>query len=132
MVILLLFSFLAGIVTVLSPCILPVLPIVLSSAVGGGKARPFGIVTGFIVSFTFFTLFLTSIVQLLHIPADLLRTFSIVVIFLFGLGLLIPQFQVLLEQLFSKLSVFTPNTQNKSSFGSGFIIGLSIGLLWTP
>lgn len=132
MLLLILFSFIAGIVTVLSPCILPILPIVLSSAVGGGKSRPFGIVTGFIVSFTFFTLFLTSIVQILHIPADSLRTFSIVVILLFGISLLIPQFQQLVEQLFSKLSRFTPNSQNKTGFGSGFIIGLSIGLLWTP
>jgi len=132
MLLLILFSFIAGIVTVLSPCILPVLPIVLSSAVGGGKARPFGIVTGFILSFTFFTLFLTSIVQTLHIPADSLRTFSIVVIFLFGISLLIPQFQTLVERLFSKLSAFTPNTQGKTGFGSGFLIGLSIGLLWTP
>jgi len=132
MLLLILFSFIAGIVTVLSPCILPVLPIVLSSAVGGGKARPFGIVTGFILSFTFFTLFLTSTVQTLHIPADSLRTFSIIVIFLFGISLLIPQFQTLVELLFSKLSAFTPNTQGKTGFGSGFLIGLSIGLLWTP
>ncbi len=132
MALLVLFSFIAGIVTVLSPCILPILPIVLSSAVGGGKSRPFGIVTGFIVSFTFFTLFLTSIVQTLHIPADSLRTFSIVVIFLFGISLLIPKFQALVEQLFSKLSRFTPNAQGKTGFSSGFLIGLSIGLLWTP
>ncbi len=63
MILLILFSFIAGIVTVLSPCILPVLPIVLSGSVTGGKQRPFGIMTGFVLSFTFFTLFLSGIVQ---------------------------------------------------------------------
>jgi thiol-disulfide isomerase/thioredoxin len=45
---------------------------------------------------------------------------------------LIPQFQTLVEQVFNKLSRFTPNSQGKTGFGSGFLIGLSIGLLWTP
>ena len=63
MLLLILFAFLAGIVTILSPCILPILPVVLSGSVGGGKRRPFGIVAGFVASFTFFTLFLSLIVK---------------------------------------------------------------------
>ena len=47
---------------------LPVLPIVLSGSVGGGKARPFGVLAGFVVSFTVFTLTLSAIVQALGIP----------------------------------------------------------------
>jgi cytochrome c biogenesis protein CcdA/thiol-disulfide isomerase/thioredoxin len=129
--ILILFAFLAGIVTVLSPCILPVLPIVLSGSVGAGKRRPLGIVAGFIVSFTFFTLFLTALVSRLGISAEGLRFFSIVVITLFGLSLLLPRLQVLLEKLFSKLSQFTPNQQQDGYYG-GFLLGISLGLLWTP
>ena len=67
MILLILFSFLAGVVTILSPCILPVLPIILSSSIGGkdtGKSRPLGVVTGFIASFTFFTLFPVSYTHL--------------------------------------------------------------------
>jgi len=100
MLLLLIFAFLGGLVTILSPCILPILPIVLSGSVTGGKKRPIGVVVGFILSFTFFTLFLTSIVNLLSISADSLRTFSVVVILVFGASLLIPKFQLLLEQLF--------------------------------
>lgn len=44
---LVLFAFLGGMVTILSPCILPILPIVLSGSVTGGKERPWGVVTGF-------------------------------------------------------------------------------------
>lgn len=135
MILLIVFAFLAGIVTILSPCILPVLPIILSSSIGTqeiGKARPIGVITGFILSFTFFTLFLSSIVKLLGIPADTLRLFSIVVIGLFGVTMLIPKFQYWTEILFSRLSGFLPQSQNRTGFGGGLLIGLSLGLLWTP
>ncbi|MEK7578016.1 MAG: cytochrome c biogenesis protein DipZ [Patescibacteria group bacterium] len=135
MIILIAFAFLAGVVTILSPCILPILPIILSSTIGGkntGKSRPLGVVTGFILSFTLFTLFLSTIVQISGISADTLRFVSVAVIALFGLSLLLPQFQELVERLFSKLAGFVPNSQGRTGFGGGLLIGFSIGLLWTP
>lgn len=135
MIILIIFAFIAGLVTILSPCILPILPIILSSSVGGtysGKARPLGIATGFIFSFTFFTLFLSSLVKALGIPADALRVLSVIIIGAFGLSLLLPNFQALIEKLFSKLSSGIKIDTTKKGFGGGFIIGLSIGLIWTP
>lgn len=133
MIILLIFSFLAGIVTILSPCILPILPIILSSSVDHvSKRKPIGVVLGFIASFTFFTLFLSSIVRMIGIPADSLRLFSIIVLIIFGLSLVTPQFQTIIEKLFSRLLRFAPNNTNKTGFIGGFIIGLSLGLLWTP
>lgn len=135
MALLVIFAFLAGIVTILSPCILPILPIILTSTLGGrdiGYARPFGVVVGFIGSFTFFTLFLSAIVQVSGIPADALRMISTVVVAGFGISLLFPQFQLLVEKLFSNLIMFMPKHQNKTGFGGGLLIGLSIGLLWTP
>lgn len=135
MFLLIAFAFLAGVVTILSPCILPILPIVLSSTIGGeatGKGRPLGVVTGFVLSFTFFTLFLSTIVRVSGIPADSLRGLSIVIIGLFGASLLIPKFQELMEQIFSKLTAFVPKSGQKSGFGGGVLIGLSLGLLWTP
>lgn len=130
MVLLLIFAFIAGVVTVLSPCILPVLPIVLSGAVGG-KSKPFGVVTGFVLSFTFFTLFLSSIVQATGISATALRLFSVVVVISFGLSLIIPKTQVWLEKLFSTFAKFTPKKQ-RSGFVGGLLVGLSLGLIWTP
>lgn len=134
MLILILFAFLAGIVTVLSPCILPILPIVLSSSLTGGKKRPLGIVTGFICSFTFFTLLLSSIVKATGIGSESLRYSAIVIIGLFGASLLIPATQTLLERVFSRLSSLVPTAKNSqdSGFLGGIIVGLSLGLLWTP
>lgn len=131
MIILILFAFIAGIVTILSPCILPILPIVLLGSVDGGKRRPFGIVTGFVLSFTFFTLFLSIIVRLTGISPDSLRTLSIITIFIFGFSLIIPKFQFYIEQLFTRLAQSSPK-QNQSGYIGGIIIGLSLGLVWTP
>src|SRR5580700_6029115 len=116
MIILLIFAFLAGIVTILSPCILPILPIVLSGTVAGDKRRPYGIILGFILSFTIFTLFLATIVRLTGVPANLLRIIAGIVLFGFGLSLLLPQFQTLMEKIFSKLSAFGPTTKPHAGF----------------
>ena len=134
MIILILFAFLAGIVTILSPCILPILPVILATSVTdeNSKKRPYGIVVGFILSFTFFTLFLSSIVKLFGINAEILRSFSTIVIGIFGLSLLIPRFQLIMESLFTRLANFMPRSNGKSGFGGGILIGLSLGLLWTP
>ena len=135
MILLIAFAFLAGLITVLSPCILPILPIILTSSIGGvntGKSRPLGVVIGFILSFTFFTLFLSTIVRLSGIPAETLRFVSVIVVAGFGISLLVPQFQVLVERLFSKLAGLMPISQGKTGFNGGLLIGLSVGLLWTP
>ena len=131
MILLLLFAFLAGIVTILSPCILPILPIVLAN-VGGDKKRSYGIILGFILSFTFFTLFLTTIIRLTEIPTNTLRIIAGAVLLLFGLSLIVPGFQILIEKLFTKLSVFAPKANPHAGFWGGFVIGLTIGIVWTP
>ncbi len=130
MIFLTLYSFLAGVVTILSPCILPVLPILLSGSIGG-KSRPLGIIIGFITAFTAFTLFLSLLVRATGVSPDLLRNLSIIVISAFGLSLIIPAIQSRIEIVFSKFAASGPKA-NKAGFYGGLIIGLSLGLLWTP
>lgn len=120
-----------GVVTILSPCILPILPIVLSSGIVGGKKRPVGVVVGFVASFTFFTLALSSIVRATGLSPQFLRILSVVVVGLFGISLLLPHFQVFLEKLFTKFSTLAPKEQ-KQGFWGGMVLGLSLGLIWTP
>lgn len=132
MILLILFAFIAGIVTILSPCILPILPIVLSSSAHTDEMKPWGVVAGFVGSFTFFTLFLTQIVRATGIPADSLRLLSVIIIFLFGLSLVIPQIQVYFERLFSKFSGSANSRKQRPGFVGGLLLGLSLGLIWTP
>ncbi|MEX2464731.1 MAG: hypothetical protein WD428_02530, partial [Gaiellaceae bacterium] len=74
-------AFIAGVVTALSPCVLPVLPIVFAGGAVGGPRRPYAIVAGIVVSFTVFTLFATALLSALGLPGDLLRNLAIAVIF---------------------------------------------------
>ena len=85
MVLLILFGFVAGAATALSPCVLPVLPIALSAGATGGRRRPLGIVTGLAVSFTFATVALVYVISALGLPNDLLRKLAIVVLLVFGI-----------------------------------------------
>ncbi len=132
MLLLIFFAFLAGVITVLSPCILPLLPIILSSSDSKGYQKPIGVVTGFVASFTIFTLFLSTLVRISGIPAESLRFVSVLILGVFGLTLLLPTLQVKLETLFGKLAAFAPSGQNRTGFAGGLIIGFSLGLLWTP
>lgn len=134
MLLLIFFAFIAGFVTILSPCILPVLPVVLSGSLSGGKKRPLGVITGFIGSFTFFTLFLSTIVRATGIPSDFLRNVAIALIFFFGFFLIVPQAQKMFEVLVSKLSSLMPQSKNSSDSGffGGVLVGTSLGLIWAP
>lgn len=132
MFLLILFAFVAGIVTILSPCILPVLPILLSTAVGGGRKRPLGVVSGFVVSFTFFTLALATLVRACGLPPSTLRTIAIGVVGAFGLIMLLPQLSILWERVTSRFAFAGSNNATREGFGGGLIIGLSLGLLWAP
>lgn len=132
MLLLVTFAFVGGIVTILSPCILPVLPIILSGTVGRGKRRPIGIIVGFILSFSFFTLFLTAIVNATGLSADFMRTLAVVVLLAFGVSLIIPRVQQWIEMGFSRMASKGPQSQNRTGFGGGVVVGASLGLLWTP
>lgn len=139
MIVLLAFAFLSGIVTILSPCILPVLPVVLAGGLGKEKSRPLGVVIGFVASFVFFTLALASIVQALGVPPDALRIVAVVLILLFGLVLLLPALGRLFEAVFARIaSLGSPGSKGAEKargaggFWSGIGLGLGLGLVWTP
>ncbi len=133
MLILIVFAFLAGIVTLASPCILPVLPLILANSVSSGRRRPLGVVTGFVLSFSFFTLFLSSLVQRFQLPADALRAFAIFSIIGLGLVLWWPAAQGVWERLTSKLSQVVPQTKTQTDgWWAGVFTGISLGLIWTP
>jgi cytochrome c biogenesis protein CcdA/thiol-disulfide isomerase/thioredoxin len=134
MTVLLAFAFLSGVVTILSPCILPVLPIVLSGGVGGGKARPLGVVLGFVASFAVFTLTLTAIVQALRIPPDALRIAAVVIIALLGLVMLVPGLTRWFERLAARAAGGAAGSggRQRQGFVGGLLVGLGIGLIWTP
>jgi len=114
---------LAGIVTAISPCVLPVLPILLAGGASGRK--PLRIVAGLVVGFTTFTLFAAWILDLLGLPKDLLRTLALALLFVVAATLLFPRLAELLER------PFAPLTRRRAG-GGGFLLGLSLGLVFVP
>ncbi len=133
MVILLFFAFVSGFLTILAPCIWPLLPIILSSATTGGKRKPLGITLGIMLSFGVFTLTISYIVKLIPFDPNLLRLFAVIVISFLGITLLIPILSQKLEGYVSRLSgSFGSKLANKNGFHGGFITGLALGIVWAP
>jgi len=134
MLILFLFAFLSGLVTIFAPCIWPLLPVVLSSSSTGGKRRPLGITLGIASSFTFFTLSLSYILKIIPFDPEILRHVAVVILGFLGLTLIIPQLTQTIEGYGSRFaSKFSRGTkQSGTGFISGYITGFSLGIVWSP
>jgi cytochrome c biogenesis protein CcdA/thiol-disulfide isomerase/thioredoxin len=127
MILLLGIAFVAGVITALSPCVLPVLPIVLAGGATGSGRRPFAIIAGLVASFTTFTLAATALLDALGLPQDLLRNIAIALLFVLAATLLVPRIGLVLERPFAFLS-----RRRGGDLGGGFLLGASLGLVFVP
>ncbi len=140
-----------GLITGISPCILPVLPVILLSGAQSARAdtavpaaagavavapakpsraqssRPYLVIAGLVLSFSAVTLAASALLSLLHLPQDAIRWLALVALVAIGVGLIFPRFEVLLEKPFSRL----PQKQFGSG-SSGFGLGLALGVLYVP
>jgi cytochrome c biogenesis protein CcdA/thiol-disulfide isomerase/thioredoxin len=141
MVVLVVVGFVAGFLAGISPCILPVLPIVLVagsapaaestgpavSTPRAGLARPLAVIAGLVLSFSLVVLAGSEILSLLHLPQDSLRDAGIVLLVVVGLGYLIPPAGALIERPFARLGARRPSDR-----AGGFVLGLALGVLYVP
>jgi cytochrome c biogenesis protein CcdA/thiol-disulfide isomerase/thioredoxin len=131
---LLIFSFLAGFITILAPCIWPLLPIVFSASSGGGKRKSLGITLGVMASFTIFTLGISYIVKIFPIAPNTLRLIATGIIALLGLSMLIPalgaRFEVFINNVLGPLQ--SKFKKEGDGLGAGLVTGFSLGLVWAP
>lgn len=127
-------SFVEGLALIASPCILPVLPLVLSTSVEGGRKRPFGIILGFVIAFTLFALLSRKLVMAFHVDLDYIKYGSLILLGLFGLVLLSEKLSIKFSALTQRFANAGSNlsVNTKEGFGSGILIGMLIGLVWTP
>jgi len=126
MLLLLFIGFVAGVITAVSPCVLPVLPILLASGASGRK--PLRVIAGLVVSFSVFTLFATWILNKLGLPQDTLRNLAIAFLFVLAAILLVPQAALIVERPLAVFSRFRP----KGAEGGGFLFGATLGLVFVP
>jgi cytochrome c biogenesis protein CcdA/thiol-disulfide isomerase/thioredoxin len=124
-------AFIAGLVTAVSPCVLPILPIVLATGADGDRRRPYLVIAGLIASFSFFTLASVQIIQALHLPSSTLRDIAIAVIAVFGLTLLVPAISRAWERLTARVPAVGVRLARPGVAG-GLITGVGLGLVWTP
>ena len=128
-------AFAEGLGLAISPCILPVLPLILGASSGGARSRPLMIITGFIVSFTIFALTSRQILAVTGIEQQTIQFVSFALLFCFGLVMLVP----VLENRFAALTGKLAGYAQKASSGKiadgrfgALLIGALIGLVWTP
>ena len=131
MPVLIVFAVLAGAGTALSPCVLPVLPALLSAGGVGGRRRPLGVVLGLMITFTITIVGVAEVVGGVGLGADPLRNLAIAVLLLAGLALIVPGLADGLEARLSRLARFGPRTRGEG-FYSGLLVGGALGFVYTP
>ena len=131
MLLLLLFALIAGAGTAITPCVLPVLPALLSASAVGGRRRPVGIVLGLAVTFTIAIVALAQLVKGVGLASGAARTLAIVVLFAFGAVLLVPELAERVQAPLSRLARFGPRTRG-SGFWSGLGVGGALGFVCAP
>jgi cytochrome c biogenesis protein CcdA/thiol-disulfide isomerase/thioredoxin len=127
MLVLIAVGFAAGLITALSPCVLPVLPILLAGGASGGRRKPYAIIVGLVASFSAFTLAGVWLLDALGLPKDLLRDLAIVLLFVVAASLLVPRLGLLLERPLARLG-----RRPGGDLGGGLLLGAALGLVFVP
>ena len=128
-------AFLAGLLTILAPCIWPLLPIVLADvSQTKSRKRPLGITLGVAISFTVLTLSISGLESSLGLNPNVLRKLAVVVLVVLGISMVIPKVSQKLESTISRFSgiLGSVGKNSRSDFRGGFITGLALGVVWAP
>jgi cytochrome c biogenesis protein CcdA/thiol-disulfide isomerase/thioredoxin len=131
MLLLVAFAIVAGAGTALTPCVLPVLPGLLSAAGTGGRRRPLGVIVGLAGTHTLAIVALATVIDGVGLPSGAVRTLSVVVLAGFGLLLLLPEAAARVEALLSRLVRVAPRSAG-SGFWSGVVVGGGLGFVYAP
>lgn len=128
-------SLLAGVLSILSPCVLPLVPILLGSAVLAHRLGPFALAGGLMLSFTVVGTFIAAAGASLGLDQEVLRNIAAILLLLFGLVLLLPSWQ---EKFAAAASGFSSSGQTLvagltlEGLSGQFLLGLLLGVVWSP
>jgi cytochrome c biogenesis protein CcdA/thiol-disulfide isomerase/thioredoxin len=131
MVVLVAFALVAGAGTALSPCVLPVLPALLSAGAIGGRRRPLGIAIGLATTFAVTIVGLASVIDGVGLGPGATRTLAVVVLIAFGVAMAVPSLAARLEAPLARLSRFGPRDRG-DGFASGLLVGGALGFVYAP
>jgi cytochrome c biogenesis protein CcdA len=124
-------ALLGGVLTIASPCVLPILPIVLGGTLqDGDRSRPLFIVAGFVAAFAAVGLLLAGASQQLVLAHETVRTAGIAMLVLTGLAMLWKApYAWLMQRAANLLPSSSPERGGKLG---GLLLGISLGAVWTP
>ena len=129
------FAFSAGVLSSLSPCVLPVLPIVLGAAVARHSWGPAALAAGVALSFTGIGLFIATIGFSLGLDTGVFRTVAAVILVGFGLVMLVPRLQNRFALTAGRFSSWVAPIGDRFSvegLRGQFLLGLTLGIVWSP
>jgi cytochrome c biogenesis protein CcdA/thiol-disulfide isomerase/thioredoxin len=109
-----------------------VLPVALAAGATGGRRRPLGVAVGLAGTFALAAVLLTRALDAVGLPGDLARSLAIAVLAAFGAALAVPRLGALVEGRLSVLARRGPAKGNEDGFGSGLLLGASLGLVYAP
>lgn len=124
-------AFVAGVLSLLSPCVLPMIPAVTASAMRASRAGLWFLVAGLAIAFALGGTLLTYLLLAFGFSPQILRTFAAALMLFFAVVLLWPWLNEKCSQLLSRVSAFAPTTEGSSN-SAQFFIGAGLGLVWLP
>lgn len=128
-------AYAAGVLTILSPCVIPLVPIVLGSAAQRHRFGPLALAIGLVASFTLAGFLIATIGASVGLDGEKVREVSAILLILAGIALLITRAQVWLEHVMGPVASWAGQRQARlERFGligqAG--IGVLLGLVWSP
>jgi len=128
-------SFLAGLLSILSPCVLPLLPIIVGTALNTHRYGPFALALGLAISFTAVGVFIAMIGASIGIDQELFRIIAATLLIIFGIVLLSSTLQARFASVTADIGGAGNNLLSKistDSLSGQFILGLLLGVVWSP
>lgn len=129
------FAYAAGLLTLINPCVLPVLPIVLVSSLNASRMGPVALAAGMSLSFVVFGVLVTAFGSAIGLTQDLLAQIGAMIMVLFGVVLVVPQFAARFEMATAGLASGADqrmNSVDQNSVSGQFVGGLLLGAIWSP
>ena len=128
-------AFVAGVLSILSPCVLPILPIVLGAAASEHRWGPAVLAAGVAISFVTIGLFAATVGYSIGLDYQLFRNVAAALMIAGGVVLLVPRFQERLALAGTPIAVWTDHCfgdARQSGLGGQIVVGLLLGAVWSP
>jgi cytochrome c-type biogenesis protein len=125
----------AGGLTTLSPCVFPILPLVVGGAMAGNRLAPLAMGAGMVTSFALMGVLVGALGDALGIDSDTIRIAGAMLLIAFGIVMLVPALNNRFTQLMTPLAGFANQASSRvesHSLAGAFALGALLGMVWSP